>query len=457
VQPENKMGIMSEHRLLLSVAIPMMFSMLIQALYNIVDSMFVARVSENALTAVSLTFPIQIMMIAVSVGTGIGINALLSRNLGEGDLHMASKAANVGIFLSFVSSLAFTILGLLFSRIYFEAQVDVPEIIQYGHDYMFYICVFSIGMFGQVVFSRLLQSTGKTFHSMMIQLVGALLNIVLDWILIFGHFGLPALGVKGAAIATVIGQTVAMLLGIYLNVKHNPEIKLSLREMRPISGIVKRIYAVGFPSIIMQMTGSVMSLAFNAILLSFTETAVAVFGVYFKVQGFFFMPVFGLNNAIVSIIAYNFGARKPERIIKTTRLSVCYAVAMLTIGFLVFQFMPGTLLEFFNASDEMLEIGTTAFRYISPSFLIAGFVIVFSSVFQALGKGFLSMMISLIRQLVCLVPAAYLLSLTGNLDLIWLSFPIAEVFAGLLAVIYFTRVYRKVILPLKERPEQIHS
>lgn len=448
---ENKMGTMSENRLLLSISIPMMISMLVQALYNVVDSMFVARLSENALTAVSLTFPVQVFMIAVSVGTGIGINALLSRNLGENDITMASKTANVGISLNLISSLAFTLIGLLFSRVFFEMQVNIPEIVDAGRDYMFYICVFSFGLFGQVLFSRLLQSTGRTFHSMIIQLFGAVLNIALDPFLIFGLGVFPAMGVKGAAIATVIGQSFAMLLGLVLNLKYNKEIQFSFRAMKPSASIVKRIYAIGVPSIIMQTTASVMALAVNAILLGFTETAVAVFGIYYKVQGFFFMPVFGLTNGIVSIVAYNFGAQKPARIIKTTKLSVSYSVGILSIGFLVFQFFPAQLLGIFNASEELLAIGIVAFRYISPSFLLAGFVIVCSSVLQALGWGFSSMVISLIRQLVVLVPAAFLFALSGNLNLVWLAFPCAELVATGVAAFYLLMIYRKVILPMKQK------
>lgn len=448
---ENKMGTMSENSLLLSVSVPMMISMFVQALYNIVDSMFVSRVSENAFIAVSLTFPIQMFMIAVSVGTGIGINALLSRSLGEKDLETASKTANIGLFLNVISALGFALIGFFFSTIFFEMQVDVPAIISDGRDYMFYTCVFSFGCFGQIVFSRLLQSTGKTMQSMVIQLVGAVINIVLDPILIFGYFGLPAMGVKGAAIATVIGQTLSMLLGWYLNVKDNKEIHLSLREMKPTASIVKQIYKVGVPSIIMQTTASFMSFAFNSLLLGFTATAVAVFNAYFKIQGFFFMPVFGLNNGIVSIVAYNFGARKPDRIIKTTKLSLVYAGSILTLGFVVFQVFPAQLLSVFQASEEMLAIGTVAFRLISPCFLLAGFVIVCCSVLQAMGWGFSSMVISLVRQLVVLVPVAYLLSLSGKLDLVWLSFPCAELVAGALASFYFLRLYRKVILPMKEQ------
>lgn len=446
---ENKMGTMPENKLLLSISIPMMISMIVQALYNIVDSMFVAQVSENALTAVSLAFPIQVFMIAVSVGTGIGVNALLSRSLGEKNVEMTNKAANIGIFLNLLSCLLFVVIGIFFSRLFFEMQVDIPEIIQGGQDYMFYTCVFSLGCFGQVIFSRLLQSTGKTFYSMIIQLVGAVLNIILDPILIFGLFGLPAMGVKGAAIATVIGQFVAMFLGWYLNVKYNPEVKLSLRDMKPNALVIRNIYAVGVPSIVMQTTASIMSFAFNAMLLRFTETAVAVFGVYYKIQSIFFMPVFGLNNGIVSIIAYNFGAQKVNRIMKTTKLALIYAVGILTLGFLAFQFFPAQLLSIFKASDDMMRIGIVAFRFISPSFILAAVVIVLSSSLQAIGYGFSSMVISLIRQLVVLVPVAYLFSLSGNLNLVWLSFPCAELVAMIISVLYSKRVYRRVIVPMR--------
>ena len=449
--PVNKMGTMPENRLLLSMSIPMMISMLVQALYNVVDSVFVSWLSEDALNAVSLTFPIQNMMIAVSVGTCIGVNALLSRSLGARDQATANQAANTGIFLSMMSYLAFAVLGLLFSRAFFALQVGSQAVISYGHDYMFWICVLSFGLFGQMIFSRLLLSTGKTFLSMIIQLVGAGLNIILNPILIFGYFGFPALGVTGSALATVVGQVVGMVLAIYLHQKYNPEIQLSLSQMlRPGGEIVRKIYAVGVPSIIMQSISSVMVFSVNQVLLAFTETATAVFGIYFKIQGFFFMPVFGLNNGVVPIIAYNYGSRKPARIVKTTKLSIQYAVLMLTLGFLVFQLFPAQLLQIFKASEEMMAIGIPALRCISPSFLLAGLVIVATSVFQALGRGFLSMMISLVRQLLFLVPAAYLLSLTGNLNLVWLSFPIAEVAAAILAVMFLKKVYRQIIVPMQE-------
>lgn len=450
LQKENKMGVMSENKLLLSISIPIMLSMLIQALYNFVDSIFVARFSEDAFTAVSLTFPIQIFMIAVGIGTGIGINALLSRSLGEKDYITANKSANIGVFITFVSALVFTVIGLLFSRTYFASQVDVPEIINYGRDYMFYNCVFSFGLFGQLLFSRLLQSTGQSVLSMILQLVGTIINLILDPIFIFGLFGVPTMGVKGAAIATVISQVISMFFGIYLNNKYNVEIKLSLKQMKPDVDIIKRIYLVAFPSIIMQTVVSVMALAFNNILLTFTETAVNVFGIYFKVQGFFFMPVFGLNSGIVSIVAYNYGAKKPDRIIKTVKLALIYASGILFVGFLVFQFVPHYLLYIFDSSDEVLEIGVTAFRYISLCFLFGGFTITVTSFFQALGKGFLSMFISIIRQFVLIIPMAYFLSLTGNVDLVWLAFPISEFFAAGLAAIALHRVYHQVIIPLKE-------
>jgi len=442
---------MPENRLLLSISIPMMISMLVQALYNVVDSVFVSWISEDALNAVSLAFPIQNLMIAVSVGTCIGVNALLSRSLGARDQEMANQAANTGIFLSMASYLVFAIIGIFFSRTFFALQVESEAVIGYGFDFMFWICVLSFGLFGQIIFSRLLQSTGKTFLSMIVQLVGAVLNIILNPIFIFGYFGFPAMGVVGSAMATVVGQIVGMVLAIYLHQKYNKEIQLSLVQIICPSGLViRKIYAVGFPSIIMQSISSIMVLAVNQILLAFTQTATAVFGIYFKIQGFFFMPVFGLNNGIVPIIAYNYGSRKPTRIVNTTKLAVLYAVAMLTLGFLVFQLFPAPLLRIFKASEDMIAIGVPALRYISPSFLLAGLVIVATSVFQAMGRGFLSMMISLVRQLIFLVPAAYLLSLTGNLNLVWLSFPIAEVAASILSAVFLKKVYQQVILPMQK-------
>lgn len=443
----NKMKTMGENKLLLDISLPMMISMIVLALYNIVDSIFVSNISEDALTAVSLNFPVQMLIVAVSVGTGVGINALMSRLLGQGMADKASKAANVGIFLSIISSLVFMVLGF-FAFPFFSAQTEILGIVEDASDYMFYICVFSYGSFGQIVFSRFLQSTGRTFDSMIIQLVGAILNIILDPILIFGLLGAPAMGVKGAAVATVIGQWVGFVLAIYLNHRNNHEIKISIKEIRFDPTMARNIYQVGAPAILMQSIGSIMSFSFNLILLSFTETAVAVFGAYFKIQGFFFMPVFGLNNGVVSIVAYNYGAREPKRILKTVKLAMMYATGVMILGVLVFQFMAPQLLGLFKASEDMLAIGTMAFRIISPSFLLAGVAIVASAVFQATGHGFQSMIVAIVRQLVVLVPVGYLFSLTGNIDLVWTAFPISETVSFLFSLYFIRRVYKKEIKPM---------
>ena len=444
------MGVMPVGRLLLTMSGPMMISMLIQALYNVVDSMFVSYISESALTAVSLAYPVQNLMIAVATGTGVGINALLSRNLGEKNFPMANRTASNALFLGIASYGVFAVLGLFGSRFYFETQVNDPTIIALGHDYLFLITVLSMGCFGQVLLSRLLQSTGKTFYSMVIQLVGAGLNIVLDPLLIFGLCGFPKLGVAGAALATVISQMIGTALGIYYNLKKNPEITLSWREMRPNWPVIQRIYGVGVPSIILQTVASVLIFGLNQILVSFSQTATAVYGIYFKLQGFAFLPIIGMNNGMVPIIAYNYGARKPDRILKTIQLAILYAVCIMIVAVAVFQILPGQLLGIFQASDGMLKIGIPALRTMSLCFLVGGFTIVASSVFQALGRGFLSMTISVFRQLLLVLPLAYVFSLTGNLNLVWWAFPVAEVLAGLLAFGYLRRTYRRVIQPLAE-------
>ncbi len=451
---ENKMGVMPIPKLLWVMSGPMMVSMLVQALYNVVDSMFVSYLSQDALTAVGLAFPVQNLMIAVSGGTCVGINAVLSRSLGEKDFDMANRAANNGILLNFLSYLVFAVIGIFGSEIFFAIQVDTPATIAYGRDYMFYICILSFGLFGQMVLSRLLQSTGRTFPSMIIQLVGAVVNIILDPILIFGLLGFPAMGVAGAAIATGIGQLTGTALGIYFNLRHNPEIVLSLRGMLPSSRVVRQIYSVGVPSIIMQTISSIMFFGINLVLVRFTETASTVFGVYFKIQGFFFMPVFGLNNGVVPIVAYNYGARRPDRIDQTVKLAIWYAVGIMMLGLLAFQIFPTQLLGIFQAGEEMLKIGVPALRILSVCFIAGGFTIVCSSLFQALGRGFLSMSISVVRQLVVLVPVAFLLSLAGNLTLVWVAFPIAEVFSATMAIFYLRMIHRKVIEPLGRTAEQ---
>ena len=441
---ENKMGTMPVNRLLVTMSVPMIISMLVQALYNVVDSVFVSQINENALTAVSMAFPIQNLMIAVAVGTGVGTNALLSRSLGEKNQEMANKAANNSVFLACASYLVFLIFGLTCSELFYKLQTDIPEIIAYGRDYVFFVCILSFGMFLQVAFDRMLQATGRTFYTMFTQGSGAIINIILDPILIFGWFGFPRMEVAGAALATVIGQIIAMIISAVMNVTKNTDIQLRLKAMRPEKEVIVRIYSVGLPSIIMSSIASVMTFCMNKILMSFSSTATAVFGVYFKLQSFVFMPVFGLNNGMVPIIAFNYGAKKKQRIMKTMKLAMMYAFGMMLMGLSIFQLCPTALLEMFNASDAMLSIGIPALRTISISFLFAAFNIIGISMLQALGHGIYSMFISVGRQLVVLIPVAYLLSRTGNLNLVWLAFPLAEVVAILLSAVFLRKILKSL-------------
>ena len=449
MQQENKMGVMPVNKLIITMSLPMVISMLVQALYNVVDSMFVAQISENALTAVSLAFPAQNLMIAVATGTGVGINANLSRSLGEKNFDRANQIANHALFLAFCSYLAFALFGIFFAEQFFLMQTDIPDIVEYGTSYLRICTIFSMGLFGEIAFERLMQSTGKTFYTMIVQGTGAIININLDPICIFGLFGVPKMGVAGAAVATVIGQIVACIIGFFLNRAKNTDIKLSIRTFRPDKTIIGHIYSVGIPSIIMASVGSVMTFGMNKILIGFTSTATAVFGVYFKLQSFVFMPVFGLNNGTVPIIAYNYGARKPDRIMKTLKLSIIYAVSIMFVGFIVFQTIPDKLLMIFNASENMLEIGVPALKTISFSFLFAGFCIVCSSMFQALGHGMLSLMLSAFRQLAVLLPVAYVLSRIGGLHYVWYSYPIAELFAVVISICFLRHIYKIKIQPLK--------
>ncbi len=439
---ENKMGTMPVGRLLANMAAPMMVSMLFQALYNIVDSVFVARLSQDAMNAVSLAFPLQMLCIAFSVGTGVGMNALLSRSLGEKDQEAANRAAGTGLFLTLCTAAVFCALGFALADPFFRFQTDNARIIAYGRSYVMICIGVSLGIFMQVYGERLLQSTGRTNLSMLSQIAGAVCNIVLDPILIFGLCGFPRMEVAGAALATVIGQFVGAGLGLFLNLKKNPEVQLRARDVRPHRATVAEIYAVGIPSIIMQSIGSVMTFGMNKILISFTEAATAVFGAYFKLQSFIFMPCFGLNNAMVPIVSYNYGARRYDRVRRTVRLTAITAIGIMCVGCALFELIPGTLLGLFSPTDEMLAIGKTALRIIGAHFPLAGFSIIAGSACQALGKPVYALVNSVCRQIVVLLPAAYLLSLTGRLELVWLAFPIAELVSVTLNAIFLKRTYR---------------
>lgn len=452
-EKENKMGVMPVNKLLMNMSLPMMISMLVQALYNVVDSIFVSRIDENALTAVSMAFPIQSLMIALGVGTGVGVNALLSRSLGEKDYDRVNKAAGNGIFLAGINYLVFLLVGILVTTPFYLSQTKDAQILSYGQQYLTIICCCSFGMYGQFIFERLLQSTGRTFYTMITQSIGAIINIILDPIFIFGYFGVPKMGVAGAAIATVIGQIVAGTIALVINIKKNDEIQLKLKGFRPDGKIIAWIYEVGIPSIIMQAIGSVMIYGMNRILIAFSSTAVAVFGVYFKLQSFIFMPVFGLNNGMVPIIAYNYGAGKKDRLIKTLKLSIIYAVGLMLLGVIIFQLFPAPLFALFDASEIMLAIGIPALRIISLSFIFAGFCIVCGSLFQALGNGVYSMVVSIARQLLVLLPVAYLLSLSGKVEAVWWAFPIAEIVSLSLTVFFMFRINRKVISRIGESSE----
>lgn len=444
-----RMGTEPLNPLLLSLAIPMMISMLVQALYNVVDSIFVSYVNEAALSAVSLAFPIQNLLIAFAVGTAVGVNAYLSKNLGEGNHAEADRAAANGLFLAVCSAVAFLLFGLFGAGAFIRAQTTDPLIARYGVEYLSICTIFSLGCCVQCMMEKILVSTGRSTFAMTTQLIGALTNIVLDPIFIFGLFGVPRLEAAGAAVATVIGQFVGATAALTLHFLYNKDVHISLRGFRPAPRTILRIYQVGIPSIAMNAIGSVMTFGMNAILIAYSSTAVAVFGVYFKLQSFVFMPVFGLNNGMVPIVSYNYGARKPERILGTKRLAAIYAVGIMVLGFLAGQFLPGVMLSIFNASPDMLSLGTVALRIISISFLMAGFNVISSSYFQALGHGVLALWVSVIRQLVVLLPTAWLLSLAGRVDVVWWAFPIAEVVAFLLCIIFQRVCYNKIIRPMR--------
>ena len=444
------LGEMPMKQLVPKISVPIMISMLVQALYNVVDSIFVSYINEAALSAVSLAFPIQNLMIAFAVGTGVGVNAYVSKSLGEGNRAEADRTAANGLFLALCTFVAFFVFGLVGVSAFMNSQTEDPLIRQYGNDYLSVCCIFSLGCMIQCMVEKLLSATGRSNYAMITQLVGALTNIVLDPILIFGLFGFPRMEAAGAAAATVAGQFLGAITGLYLNLRHNHDIQFRLQDFRPQGRTIRRIYQVGIPSIAMTSVGSVMTFCMNRILIAFSSTAVAVFGVYFKMQSFIVMPLIGLNNGMVPIIAYNYGARKPERIVKVIKMSVTAAVAIMLLGFAAAQLWPGAMLSIFNAGPDMLALGEVALRIISFHFIVAGFNIVASAVFEALGRGVMALLVSLVRQLFVLVPVAWLLSLSGNVNLIWWSFPIAEVSSLILCSLFLTHCYRTVVRPMRE-------
>ena len=447
---ENKMGVMSEGKLLMNMALPMIASMLVQALYNVVDSVFVSQISESAVTALSLAFPIQNMQIGFAVGIGVGVNSLLSKSLGERNQEAANRTAGNGLVLMLIVTVLFMIFGIFGVRPYYELQSTIRETVEGGIAYSKICCILTVGVFLSILGERLLQSTGRTVYTMITQSTGAIINIILDPILIHGWFGAPAMGIAGAAVATVIGQWAAAVMVWFFNFKFNPEVQLGLRYLRLDGKTVRQILTVGVPSIVMNGIGSVMNFGMNQILQGFTETATGVFGVYFKLQSFFFMPLFGLNNAAISIIAFNYGAKKPQRITKTLKIACAVAFGLMMAGFLAFQLVPDVLLGLFNPSDAFLSIGRAALRTISWSFPVAAFCIVLGASFQALGNGIYTTITSLCRQMLVLLPVAYLLSLTGDVEKVWLSFLVAEVASAAATFYFFRRIYREKIQPLFE-------
>ena len=447
---ENKMGVMPVGKLLVNMALPMIISMLVQALYNIVDSVYVSQVSESAVTALSLAFPVQNMQIGFAVGVGVGVNALLSQSLGRKDQESVNWAAGQGVFLALVATALFMLFGFFGVRPYYTMQSTVAETVEGGIAYTSICCIFTVGIFIQVLCERLLQATGRAMQTMILQGTGAIINIILDPVFIHGWWGMPKMGVAGAAVATVIGQCTGAVLGIYLNLRHNPEVQLHVKFMKPNWKVIAPILEVGIPSVVMNGIGSVMNFGMNQILQGFNEVATGVFGIYYKLQSLFFMPLFGINNATISILAYNYGARKPKRIVHTLKLATAVAVCIMLVGLAVFLLFPQALLGIFNPTEEFLAIGVKALRILCLPFPVAAICISLGASFQALGKGSYSTVVSLCRQLIVLLPVAYLLSLTGSVDNVWWSFPIAEVMSALVTGLLFAKLYRQKVKPLFE-------
>ena len=446
----NKMGTWPIGKLLVNMALPLVISMLVQALYNVVDSIYVSRISESAVTALSLAFPIQNLLIGCATGVGVGVNSLLSKSLGEQNYERANRTAGNGFLLSTLFSALFVVFGLFFARPFFATQTTVAETLNGGSTYLASVTIGSIGIFIEILFERLLQASGNAFQSMITQATGAIINIILDPILIFGWFGLPAMGLAGAALATVIGQWIAAILAMGLNLKYNKELKLLRRHAKPDRYVIRTILGIGVPSIIMVGIGSIMNFGINQILQGFSETATGVFGIYFKLQSFFFMPLFGINNAVISIVAFNYGARKPERMLKTVKLAAVAGLAIMLCGLALFQFIPDVLLSIFDPTPEFMHMGIEALQTISWCFPVAAVCIILGSTFQALGTGIYATIVSLARQLLVLLPAAWLLSLSGVVTRVWWAWPIAESMGLTMTLILFLRNYRRKIKPMYE-------
>lgn len=445
---ENKMGTMPVGKLLINMAVPMIISMLVQACYNIVDSIYVSQISESAVTALSLAFPIQNLQIGFAVGIGVGVNSLLSQSLGRKDQETANWAAGNGVTMALIATTIFMLFGIFGVRPYYAMQSSIAETVEGGIAYSSICCLFTVGVFIEVLCERLLQATGRAVHTMILQATGAIINIILDPLFIHGWWIIPKMGIAGAAIATVLGQCIAACLGIYMNIRFNHDIHLHPKYMKLRGHVVKPILLVGIPSTVMNGIGSIMNFGMNQILQGFHETATGVFGIYYKLQSLFFMPLFGINNATISIIAYNYGARKPKRITHTLKLATGFAVSIMLVGFAVFMLFPEALLGIFNPSEAFLAIGVRALRILCIPFPVAAVCIALGASFQALGNGFYSTIVSLCRQLVVLLPVAYLLSLSGSVDAVWWAFPIAEIMSTLLTAFFYARIYRQKVKPL---------
>ena len=445
-RPENKMGTMPINKLIINMSLPLITSMFVQAFYNIVDSLFVARINEDALTAVSMSFPAQNLMISAGVGVGVGITALIARYLGAHDEKGITRVVHNGIFLGILNSILFALFGIFLAKFYFEFQKASGIIETYGIQYLSICSIFAFSIIMEITFERMLIASGKTIYTMITQSTGAIINIIFDPILIFGLFGFPKMGIVGAAVATIFGQTVAMFMALYFNVAKNHEVRISIKKFAVDFKTIVNIYEIGFPSIVMQSAASFMIFQLNNLLASFSTTATAVLGVYFKLQSFVILPVFGLNNSVISIVSYNYGAGKIKRLLKTVKVANIYAFSIMLPGFVLCQILPSQILKIFDASDNMLAIGVPALRIISFSFLIAPFSIVSSGTFQALGKGTFSLIISLIRQLIVILPLSYLLSRVMGMKGVWVAFPIAEIVAGILTIIYLRKLYKNEIM-----------